>query len=379
MTKEKTKKGAASIYAVVFVTLLLGIVAVSFVRLILRGSSDTTNNELASSSRDSALAGVEDAKRAVDLYLQNTSLADPTKCDFVSTILYGTSDEVKISETSTGNSRTEQAYTCVIVDPSVEEYKGYLDNSSTVAIIPLKYNSPSGPDKIEFSWQLNNNNTSSITYPNQSYFENKDKQSASASELIAPVISLEYVQASQTLDPVADYEPYKPNSSVHILTPVSGASSPSLSFTRNDSPIDRTKVHCTTTNEYICSVTVSLPSDHTDKDKYLIVSLPYGIASTGSQTDFKVRMLKNDGTPVNFFGVQILVDSTGRANDLYTRLEVRLNNVDPNFPYPQFAVQTNGDLEKQFWVSKGCQKIDNGQVTDSHCPNSGFLDNSLHR
>lgn len=381
MTKEKTKKGAASIYAVVFVTLLLGIVTVSFVRLILRESTDTTNSELSSSSRDAALAGVEDAKRAIDAnYSGPVPMND---CGYVKAAVWNSYDpsspdaspEVKIQETTSADSdsKTEQAYTCVTIDPDVLEYKGSLDSSTPVAIIPLKTESTS-PTKVEFSWQLNNNGASTIKYPNKDAFQNKDAQSSTSGDLIAPVISFQYIQMNDTSDPVGDYDPYNSNTSTFFLTPAGSGSGTTISLARSDSTNNKTNVECTTGNDYVCQVTATLPSSASGSaNKYLVISLPYGVASTGSQTDFQVRMLDNSGNPIPFHGVQYLVDSTGRANDLYTRLEVRLNTVDPNFPYPQFALQTAGNLEKYFWVTNNCQKIDNGVVQQPRCNDSGEL------
>ena len=58
----KTRKGAASIYIVIFTTTLLGIIALSFVRIMLAESLRTTNYSLSQSAYNSALAGIEDAK-----------------------------------------------------------------------------------------------------------------------------------------------------------------------------------------------------------------------------------------------------------------------------------------------------------------------------
>ena len=65
MKSSKAKKGATSIYVVMIATLLFSIITVSFIRAIVSESHRTTDDELAQSAYDSALAGIEDTKTAL--------------------------------------------------------------------------------------------------------------------------------------------------------------------------------------------------------------------------------------------------------------------------------------------------------------------------
>ncbi len=381
MNKKQTKKGAASIYAVVFATLLIGIVAISFVRVILRGAADTTDNELSQSSRDAALVGIEDAKRAINEYKAHpvAGIIMEDNCDFVKQVLENNASatgEVLIQETTTNtNSKTEQAYTCVQVSDVSENYKRTLTGSNTVAVVPLSYD-PSSPEpnKVEFSWYAE---ASSISggYVNENSYKNKPSQQDTPS-----VVSFQYVQTDSNFYPIEDFDPTRSDdtdTATIFLTPKGSGIDTTVSaskFAKNHNIVDAKNdpifVNCNNKNGYRCSVEVSLPKTtdgYSGKNRYLVVSLPYG----APETAFMVKM-KHDSETVPFRGVQYVIDSTGRANNLYTRLEVRLDTVDPNFPYPQFALQTEGDLNKAFWVTDGCKKVDNGAV-DENCPNSGNL------
>ena len=65
----KTKKGMASLYLVAFTTLLLGVLTMSFVRVMVTESKESSNSDLSQSAYDSALAGIEDAKTAIIIML----------------------------------------------------------------------------------------------------------------------------------------------------------------------------------------------------------------------------------------------------------------------------------------------------------------------
>ena len=68
-------------------------------------------------------------------------------------------------------------------------------------------------------------------------------------------------------------------------------------------------------------------------------------------------MYDASGNIIPFSGVQSVVDSTGRANDLFRRVEARLEMVDTYFPIPDAALTLAGDnnqLKKNFYVTRNC-------------------------
>ena len=115
-------------------------------------------------------------------------------------------------------------------------------------------------------------------------------------------------------------------------------------------------VGCNNENTYMCSVTVELPNPigggtRNDDTFVFVVALPYGGPSTKFALEFLCAdsngscftITNSEGETIEreaeLYNVQIKVDSTGRANTLYKRVEARLEPAD------EFSLSTLGPLE----------------------------------
>ena len=405
-TTLKTKRGAASLYIVTFITLLLGIISLSFVRVMVSSSARSNNTDLAQSALDSAQAGVEDARVALLAY--HDCISNPSKqgctalvqnaekdiqnedCDTVQHILSrqkGTDDEVIIQETKNSSSTNSddmlQAYTCVKIQEEIDDYRTTLNDDSRNRIVPIRVGTYTEGgqthslleklDTITISWYSDVNKKS-----NASYGRTDGKMTTSASDV--PTIA---VQLFQTNDTFTIGELSVPNNSVNgtdhataYLNPQSPASGNGITeinastFTKTNtkSPDQRYfNVKCTeigqmlagANSEFACSVKIKVPkafrvSDPKDIGSvFLYLIMPYG----GSDTDVSVQLKQSNGNIIKFLGVQALVDSTGRANDLYRRLETRLELVDIYYPYPENAIELsdyNKTLKKHVKIAREC-------------------------
>ena len=132
-------------------------------------------------------------------------------------------------------------------------------------------------------------------------------------------------------------------------------------------------VYCRNEADFMCEATVKLPKpigngSRNDNTFMFLVTLPYG----QPDTDFAMQFLCGDGVRCSstkgmndeitwsnvarISGVQVVIDSTGRANDLFRRVETRLEPVDVSFPYTYYALQlVNNDggatLKKELIVT----------------------------
>ncbi len=123
-------------------------------------------------------------------------------------------------------------------------------------------------------------------------------------------------------------------------------------------------VYCDTeSSEFACSAMLELPnviasdtsSKRSDDTFMFVVSLPYGQPNASFSLEFyckasvacgKEVVVSDSGEteqqPATLEAMQIAIDSTGRANNLYRRVQVRLDSEDMYFPYPLYALELLG-------------------------------------
>lgn len=394
---DATKKGVASLYVVIFTTILFGVIVLSFVRIMLSETVQSNNDDLSQSAYDSALAGVEDAKIAVNKYYQCLSNPGNLGCDVYKNgatvssdkifggnceefklkndILHISEPEVKIQEsTSSGGhyeNNTDQAYTCVIVNNIVPDYRSTLTSDTRTRVIPLGIGSKTldKVKRIEFRWYSEINGT---TFSNlhQATDPNSDTLPSKKDAPTPPIVSLTLLRTGKDINLNNYNKADDHNYSTMILHPVSGGGTNEITAGKiNEAGManvdnQQFKINCSH-GEFACKV--DLKTDFAvDGNAFLIVSLPYG----ETITDFVVTLYDDLGRSIDFENVQVSVDATGRANQLLRRVETRLDPSDTFFPYPDYEVTLNGTGDdsflKNFWITYNCWT----EATNS-CDNNG--------
>ena len=207
--QNNTKKGAAAIYIVIFTATLLGIITLSFVRLMLAESMRTTNYSLSQSAYNSALAGIEDAKIVllryqncvnsgstftsgvecgdyVDAFNSLNSATNAEDCDLVRNLLgYNTPYNVENHETliqtntsdtiSAAGAAFDQAYTCVKINQKSSNYITTLTENYPTKIVPVRTGNADDPEshdhvnyinRISISW-FNRKNVEKVSLDGQ--------------------------------------------------------------------------------------------------------------------------------------------------------------------------------------------------------------------
>lgn len=373
MGKRIRQSGAVSLFAVIFAALLLTVLTVGFVKLMIREQMQATNNDLSQSAYDSALAGVEDAKRAVRLCSSGSSAAAcaeleaPDDCKVVARagVSGDPADNETIVQSNSGTgtgSDFDQAYTCVNIAMQTEDYV-YTSSEGASELIPLKA-------------------TGEISSIVLEWYAQRDAGVGARAELPAGVAGVLTLPAKAdwgvNAPPLLRAQVITPGDSFSLgeldetaasrtafLRPVAVQSAPAT-----DVPIDLSIMsratdgaqhsntvsgvpNCTSnfSNEgYSCRVILQLPDD--------------GKIAAGSETAFlrlntiykaatvRVSLKGSSATDpaVQFDGVQPKVDSTGRASSLFRRVEARLK-IGQDFSYPNYAVDITNNLCKNFSVN----------------------------
>lgn len=402
--KKEFKEGAASIYIVVIASLIFGIISVAFLRLIVKESIMTTNDEMSQTAYDSALAGVEDAKIALKKYysgeIDASNLFSPPNednCDLVSGALERARDAgsgVIIQETLTGDSSIAQSYTCVVMRNILPDYRTTLSIGDNIRVIPLKTGTPNEVKRVRIAWHSRSNGADyNYNYYSTNFFPNANNAS------VPPVLSAQFFQTSAKYK-ITDFntaEGDKTDRGTVMLVPTSNhytANATAKGTEISAGTLAASNDHVTKNNpqlvfcrssgiayydpsdEYACVAIIDLPEpiggNRSEETFFLVLSMPYN----NTQTDVSIELYGANNKALKFKDVQIVVDSTGRTNDMYSRVEARIE-INAEFPYPEYALQITGadsdSIRKDFYIAPDCWEIDNSkeQWTVKKCKEIG--------
>ncbi len=374
----KTKqRGAVSIFIVIFTALLVTVVTTSFVQIMLRNQQQASNNDLSQSAYDSALAGVEDAKRAlVALKKCQRGIVPDATCDGLQTALENSTDcqilgdnRVNIAvfgdngEVPVGDASLNQAYTCVKVKVQTDSYTGTLLDANDTVVIPLLPVGASNDVKaIRISWFVKGD-LPEVSRDQPTVYPSLVSLPAYASwgSRTPPIMRAQLMQfAKGKAINLADFDGAA--AQTRFLYPLrQEPAKPLKSDTfnlgaRRTGAGSMTSGGCRTNFDdyggYACSVELALPDMPAgdNREAYLQLASIYTRATVG----YKVELLNNVGSTgvIQFDNVQPEVDSTGRASDQFRRVKARVT-VSPSgapLPFPEAPVTTK-DLCKEFFIT----------------------------
>lgn len=376
----KNKKGAASFYVVAFATLVLLIAAMSFASVIISELTRTSNDDLAQSAYDSAMAGVEDAKLAYYNYLKcdnteasgcsdfkaaldkvnSSGTVEEEQCDMVGTFLGRISDDdtngVEVKEEEANN--MQQWYTCATIKTVVDDYQSELSTSPYEIIKPKFADGKSANDVASMT----------IEWYERADLEGKTTKYVAddrfdVTQYTPPIISVAIVQGENG-DSLNDYwisSNNGTNRGMVYLVPTGedefkrySVDAESASFKKagcnfsgpcniNDDSFIKSNnqevenkaflVACDfgdKTSTYLCSAKLDLPKpigDNANRGNnafFVVVANPYGTPRTKFSVSFQGESTTGTIETLKLKDTQIEIDSTGKANDLYKRVKARI-------------------------------------------------------
>jgi Tfp pilus assembly protein PilX len=396
--RDKTR-GAVSIFVVIFSALLITTVVLGFIRLMIQQQQEATSADLSRSALDSAQAGVEDAKRALvrygDYCLGSPAAAATSECTNLTHALSNSKTcdtiqqsgiagtpgdkEVLIKQTENdADSILQQAYTCVKIQLNTVDYVSTLPASGS-RMVPLKATGDFNTVEIEWYSQDDLKDGTTNDGGQHSISLSTDLQLPKLTDWPRNRPAMLRVQLIQFGDnfQLSDFDKKDDGSSnAHtlFLNP-SEVGRDTLSFA-DDARLSRTtgslqQIACdknfstgTIDRLYACKATITLPNavgqTNTARTAYLRINGIYN-----DTTSFRVSLAK-DTAPVTFNSVQPVVDSTGRANDLFRRVQSRIEVDNSTFPFPQSAIDLSAGLCKTFLVTDKAADYVDGECSASN-------------
>lgn len=371
--KYQKQSGAVSLFVVVFTAMLITIVTIAFTSLMLRDQQQAMVYDLSQQAYDSANAGVEDAKRALLKYKQDCkdstakcsqdkTILNAKECDTLSQmgIVASTNYETLIqqAEGSANANTLDQAYTCVTVTLDTDDYEGSLivgqptmvplQGKDSVASVDIEWFTKRDFSSDDPNYPLNLDTTGDASlYPRIEWPTNRP-----------PVLRAQQIQyggGSFSLDDLDSVDnDGDSNSHTKFLYPSAVGLDIAIPFSSDSrqqkSNVAPELVKCyenLSVNTYACKASLKLSElvDSGSRSAYL------NLMSIYSGTTYRVQLKDADGNIVKFDGVQPKVDSNGRANDIFRRVEARVQLYDDTFPYPRAALDVDGNVCKNFVVT----------------------------
>ncbi|PID33138.1 hypothetical protein CR969_02245 [Candidatus Saccharibacteria bacterium] len=366
MGKINKQSGAVSLFAVIFATLLLTILTISFIKIMINEQQRATENDLSQSAYDAALAGVEDAKRAIRRCQQGdatacNALAAADDCKVVARAGVAgntASNETVIQSNSTSGQAYDQAYSCVNIDMNTEDFL-YDAQEAETELIPLRATGSVSRLVLEWYSQKDVGEGLQATDPpavvSGAYLPPKADWGAT----VPPVLRVQVITPGEQFN-LGDLDDSDASQTVFLRpTGVSGgpngflvslaAYSRATDGTQHDNSVTPIP-SCTRTfnyDGYACKAILELPSAMSAADSrnsFVSIKPIYKGAAV------RLQMQAADGSVVMLNGVQPAVDSTGRASNLYRRVDARLK-IGDDFPYPENALSVENSLCKDFSVT----------------------------
>ena len=370
MANRTRQSGAVAIFSVIFATLLLSVLVTGFVRLMVRDQQQALNNDLSQSAYDAALAGVEDAKRVVRVaesggsgaVLARKALSDG-KCTTIqySGVISAPSTQEVMVKSDTAGERFDQAYTCVKVAMDTPDYL-YEAFEGQTWLVPLR--ASNAFDTISIQWYTEEDaGMSTIGSPAPAPQLPKYGEWKSASPVPGmPTAPVPPLLRAQVISPGVEIDLDTLNQTGrtvflrprHVVSPPSTPSELDLVVVPRATGVtgvnnEQQTVSCASfaspSREYACEVTLKTAEVSKDASANAFLRL------TPIYAHAHVRIVLKKGSDiVSFNGVQPAVDSTGRANNLFRRVEARLQLGD-KFAYPEGVVDIAGNICKDFSVT----------------------------
>lgn len=387
--ESKGEAGFVSLFTVIFFMLLVTVITVGFLRIMAVEQRQSIDNDLTANAVAAAESGVEDGKRALIAYYDPATNAG-LKSDLASAFATGNDNcdsltglpsvqsQLGITGQAVGSASLNQSYTCLNVKLNSPDYLGY-SQANQGEIFPIR--GTGAFDQIKVSWHL-----LSAAIGTEGDGQPIRLVPLVPSELL-PQAGAAWSWSTQGYPSFLRVQLFgypssgnfgrtelNDRSRATFLTPVNGGGTgvinlgtvdPNHNFDTAKS-LPSTSVQCSTDfmqfGTYLCTATLALPAGaqyaSTANNYFLRVTPIYGA------THFRVQLMNSvTSSAVDMIDVQPIIDSTGKSQDVYRRVQVRVR-VNAITGLPEYSAESANTICKNMAVSDGSA----GSYTLNNCP-----------
>ena len=365
ITLSVDESGMASILITLISMIVIGLVVIGFTQIALHEQHAALNKVLSSQALYAAESGVNDAQHIIDANIQaNTPIPAKTSCN----------SDSNYPTTPTLNAQYNVRYTCLLVDPqplSLVYSTISTDQAKIIQVQSLNTNGNYNIQNLVISWENTILPSSSSNFscnngysPSTPSFPPNNNWNCSAGVLRMDIVPFNF----NASNPAA-------SDKVIYLYPTVGSGSNSYG------KVDYTSINtgsvvagqCDSSNTAVampnmCNIVITNLNSDADGGYFLRMEAIYSdqaltITAPTGQSSIQCTSSSASCGFYNLINDQVLVDSTGQAQDVLKRIQARvpINPLDSNI-VPDEAVQSTNSICKKFFVTA------NGSVSDVPSP-----------
>jgi len=338
---ENKEAGMVSILVTMILMIVISLIVIGFAQIAQRNSREALDQQLSTSAFYAAESGINDVRNLIATYGTPPAKTDCTNGSGAEATYYAN------LPSSTINSAAGVSYSCVMVNPAATTLPYTLSNTGT--IVPLT--SASGSIKtLTFTWQPTS--TSNVLTGCSGNLTTSTAWTCGYAGIRFDLVRTDGVTFTTSNATAMTMSSF--------LLPVASGGTNTVGFASNGSA-DLTKVTCTTTN---CTLTIS--SGLGGGQYYLRILSQYY-----QSVNLQITGTDNSGNAVSFTGAQILIDVTGKAQDVLRRVQVRVPSTGTSTnETSDYAMESTDSICKRFDIMTNHYQSDAGNAVTT-MDNSG--------
>lgn len=356
-TNKKAQYGFVSILTVMTITILLSLLTLAFVKVMNRSQRQTLDTQLSTQANYAAETGINDAIRAI---LNNPSAIpfDDTNCSPTPTRPGASQAEADANKIIGGGGTAQAEYTCQLISSGVKDVRVDINDQSS-RIYPIKTDGTNATE-LKIEWDAGDSTPVKNNFPDP-IAANVDQYPALGSWPNTTPSMLRLALYTPCPNGCSDFnsDTMIANQKNLFIKPSNGGSGTlDLSASADGAAAYGNCQTISATRQYQCQITITNLGVNTSQNNALFLKMTPIYGSTA------VRFMANNvsgggGTQaLAMYGAQYRVDVTGKANDVYRRLEVRVPL--PTYDNPGIGVESLSICKKFEWtgtaaLSNACQ------------------------